>query len=153
MIPNTSPSGLQSKTVKHYTAYNTFKIMSKTIGMNIEDSRNETFWTLSFPKIHIFLHSIFLTVKLTKNSYFLSKTIGRNFEDSRNDTFFSKNPDFFQTNSITFILIIPIAVTFKCSNQKSKKNEKKRLKDLTFDVLAECSSFFEWVWLSGFRVL
>ena len=38
---------------------------------------------------------------------------------------FSRKPDFFQTNSITFILIIPIAVTFKCSNQKSKKNEKK----------------------------
>ena len=37
---------------------------------------------------------------------------------------------------------------------KSKKNEKKkRLKDLIFDVLAECSSFFEWVRLSKFRVL
>ena len=83
----------------------------------------------------------------------MSKTIGMNIEYSRNETFFSKNPDFFQTNSITFILIIPIAVTFKCNNQKSKKNEKKRLKDLTFDVLAECSSILEWIWLSGFRVL
>ena len=36
---------------------------------------------------------------------------------------------------------------------KSKKNEKKWLKDLIFDVLAECSSFFEWVRLSKFRVL
>ena len=34
-----------------------------------------------------------------------------------------------------------------------KMKKKTRLKDLTFDVLAECSSFFEWVRLSKFRVL
>ena len=33
------------------------------------------------------------------------------------------------------------------------KRKKNRLKDLTFDVLVECSSFFEWVRLNKFRVL